>query len=221
MPTAPAETRERVLAAASELFAARGFHGTKMRDIAERAHVNLAAANYHFGSKEDLYLDVLREQFARINEMLTQRGAILRDGLNRDQLVRLLRERVAAMLELLLGPPPGLHGTLMMREMLDPSEALPVIVDQFIAPHREAMEQIVSRLDPTLDAETVERCVFSIVGQVFFYRTHLPVFLHHEGVEHVSSELLRGAADHITTFSLGGMARLASTPKRVRHRRKG
>jgi AcrR family transcriptional regulator len=221
MPSSTAETRERVLSAASDLFATHGFHGTKMRDIAQRARVNLAAANYHFGSKEELYLDVLREQFARINEVLTERGAVLRDGLDREQLVRLLRERVAAMLELLLGPPPGLHGTLMMREMLDPSEALPVIVERFIAPHRDAMQEIVSRLAPELDHDTVERCVFSIVGQVFFYRTHLPVFLHLEGIEAISADLIRTAADHITAFSLGGMANVAAAPSSNRRRRKG
>jgi AcrR family transcriptional regulator len=221
MPSSTTETRERVLSAASDLFATHGFHGTKMRDIAERAKVNLAAANYHFGSKEELYLDVLREQFARINEVLIERDAVLRDGLNRDQLVHLLRERVAAMLELLLGPPPGLHGTLMMREMLDPSEALPVIVDRFIAPHRDAMQEIVARLAPELDAEAVEHCVFSIVGQVFFYRTHLPVFLHLEGLQHISADLIRTAADHITAFSLGGMAQVAAPSRARRQRRKG
>jgi AcrR family transcriptional regulator len=221
MPSSTAETRERVLAAASDLFATHGFHGTKMRDIAQRAKVNLAAANYHFGSKEDLYLDVLREQFARINEVLVERGAVLRDGLDREQLVRLLRERVAAMLELLIGPPPGLHGTLMMREMLDPSEALPVIVDRFIVPHRDAMREIIARLVPELDPEAVERCVYSIVGQVFFYRTHLPVFLSLEGLDHLSADLIRTAADHITAFSLGGMAQVAAAPAPSRRRRKG
>src|SRR5256885_3785765 len=43
-------------------------------------------------------------------------------------LVDLLRARIKVMLDLLIGPPPGLHGTLMQREMCDPSEALPVIV---------------------------------------------------------------------------------------------
>ena len=62
----PQATRRRILAAASELFAERGFHGTTMRDIAERARVNLAAAHYHFGSKQALYLEVLRGEFAKL-----------------------------------------------------------------------------------------------------------------------------------------------------------
>ena len=61
-----AETRDRVLRAATELFAERGFHGTKVRDIAARAGANVAAGNYHFGSKRDLYLEVLRALFAEV-----------------------------------------------------------------------------------------------------------------------------------------------------------
>ena len=166
------------MAAASELFAAHGFHGTKMRDIAAQAGVNLASANYHFGSKESLYLEVLRAQFGEVTGELERRGATpaaeeLRNA-SRRRLVEVLEQRVAAMLDLLLGPPVGLHGTLMQREMCDPSEALPVIVSQFISPQKEMMERILARLFPRLDGEQIERCVCSIVGQVFFYRTHLP-----------------------------------------------
>src|SRR5262249_56597881 len=59
----PDQTRQRLLAAASELFAAQGYHGTTVREIAQRAGVNLAAGNYHFGSKRELYLEVLRAYF--------------------------------------------------------------------------------------------------------------------------------------------------------------
>lgn len=69
-----ANTRQRLIAAASELFAERGFHGTTARDIARRARVNLAAGHYHCGSKKELYLEVLREQFATIRAVLARRG---------------------------------------------------------------------------------------------------------------------------------------------------
>jgi len=58
-------TKDRLLTAASELFAERGFHRTTVRDIAARAQVNVAAGNYHYGSKRALYLAVLRAQFGR------------------------------------------------------------------------------------------------------------------------------------------------------------
>lgn len=56
--------RARILAAAARLFAARGLAGVGLREITAEAGVNLAAVNYHFGSKERL-LEALFEQRAR------------------------------------------------------------------------------------------------------------------------------------------------------------
>jgi AcrR family transcriptional regulator len=47
-------TRERILDAAERLFARRGFHGVSIRDITGAADVDVALANYHFGSKQGL-----------------------------------------------------------------------------------------------------------------------------------------------------------------------
>jgi len=215
----PRETRQRVIDAASELFAAHGFHGTTARDIAERAGVNLAAAHYHFGSKESLYLEVLRAQFDAINAALDQRGARLVAGSRptRAALEGLLRARIVAMLEMVMGPPPGLHGTLMMREMCDPSAALPHIVTQFIEPMKRETEEIIARLEPTLSRAAVERCMFSIVGQVFFYRTQLPAFPHLSPGLRLDRAGLAAIAEHIAAFSLGGMRALAARrPGRAR-----
>jgi len=121
----PPTTKERLVGAATMLFAERGFHGTTIRDIAERAGVNVAAGNYHFGSKKRLYLEVLRAQFAEIRALLRARRAtrpsIDLPRLSRKELTALFRARVGVMLDLLIGPPPGVHGTLMQREMCDPS----------------------------------------------------------------------------------------------------
>ena len=53
---------------------------------------------------------------------------------------------------MLIGPPAGVHGTLMQREMTDPSEALPVIVEEFIRPMKQEIEDIVTHLAPGLRA---------------------------------------------------------------------
>ena len=215
----PRETRQRVIAAASELFAEHGFHGTTARDIAERAGVNLAAAHYHFGSKETLYLEVLRAQFDAITAALERRGARLAAGAKpgRAELEALLRARIVAMLEVLMGPPPGLHGTLMLREMCDPSAALPHIVTQFIEPMKRETEEVIARLEPTLSRAAVERCMFSIVGQVFFYRTQLPAFPHLSPGLRLDRAGLAAIAEHIAAFSLGGM-RALRTPAKGRAR---
>ena len=48
-------TKEKILIAANELFAKNGFSGASIREIATMANVNLAAINYHFKNKENLY----------------------------------------------------------------------------------------------------------------------------------------------------------------------
>jgi AcrR family transcriptional regulator len=214
-------TKERLLGAATMLFAERGFHGTTVRDIAERAGVNVAAGNYHFGSKKRLYLEVLRAQFAEIRARLRARRATRPSTdlprLSRKELTALFRARVGVMLDLLIGPPPGVHGTLMQREMCDPSEALPVIVEEFIAPMMREMREIAAYLEPGLDAKAVERCVEGVAGQALFYRFAMPALLQMLSVAAYPRGFGRELADHITEFSIGGMERLAQRRVRRRH----
>ena len=63
-----AETRERILDVAERLFAASGFVSTSLRDITNEAGVNLAAVNYHFGSKEALLVAILERRIRPVNE---------------------------------------------------------------------------------------------------------------------------------------------------------
>ena len=62
------DTRERILDAAERLFMAHGYEGTSMRQITGEAGVNLAAVNYHFGSKESLMQEVFRRRLDWLNE---------------------------------------------------------------------------------------------------------------------------------------------------------
>ena len=62
------DTRERILDAAEQLFMEHGYDGTSMRQITGDAAVNLAAVNYHFGSKESLMQEVFRRRLDWLNE---------------------------------------------------------------------------------------------------------------------------------------------------------
>ena len=61
------ETRTRILDAAEELFMLHGFEGTSMRHLTGKAGVNLAAVNYHFGSKDALIEAVFRRRLDPMN----------------------------------------------------------------------------------------------------------------------------------------------------------
>jgi len=61
------DTRERILSCAERLFAERGFDSTSLRMITAEAEANLAAVNYHFGSKDELVREVLRRRIEPLN----------------------------------------------------------------------------------------------------------------------------------------------------------
>jgi AcrR family transcriptional regulator len=65
-PKQPEANRARIVKAASEEFAARGFKGASMDAIAARTHTTRAMINYYFGSKEKIYLAVLEQVYAEI-----------------------------------------------------------------------------------------------------------------------------------------------------------
>ena len=62
------DTKSRILDAAEELFMEHGFEATSLRLITTAAAVNLAAANYHFGSKEELFQAVLTRRLDPMNQ---------------------------------------------------------------------------------------------------------------------------------------------------------
>ena len=77
MPTTHFSTKDRILGAAEELFAQFGFSGTSLRQVTSRADVNIAAVNYHFGSKENLVNEVFRR---RMDDMTAHRLQALKSA---------------------------------------------------------------------------------------------------------------------------------------------
>ncbi len=77
MATAQFSTKDRILNAAEALFAQQGFSGTSLREVTGLADVNIAAVNYHFGSKENLINEVFRR---RMDEMSESRISLLKQA---------------------------------------------------------------------------------------------------------------------------------------------
>jgi AcrR family transcriptional regulator len=68
-------TRQRILGAAEELFAERGFAGASLRQVTAAAKVNLAAVNHHFGSKDNLIEEVFRRRLDELSHRRLDRLA--------------------------------------------------------------------------------------------------------------------------------------------------
>ena len=88
-PKAPEANRARIVKAAIDEFAARGFKGASMDAIAARTHTTRALINYYFGSKEKIYLAVLEHVYSEIREA---EGRLDLDHLAPDEAIRRIVE---------------------------------------------------------------------------------------------------------------------------------
>ena len=102
------QTRSAILAAAERLYADRGFGDVTLRDIVAAANVNLAAVNYHFGSKDELIAELfVTRSLATNRERLRELKAAEDAGGGRAPVEAILRALVGPTLRGCLGPESG------------------------------------------------------------------------------------------------------------------
>ncbi|GIW87461.1 MAG: TetR family transcriptional regulator [Isosphaeraceae bacterium] len=195
-------TRERLLEAAGEEFAAHGFDGATIRAICRRAGANLAAVNYHFGDKERLYYEAVL--------------AAHRCGLPHDPdlsappeagpaerlriYVRRFLEQVVA-----VDRSRSWHHDLMLREMIRPSGVCEALTEERIRPRFRRLREIVEELAPGLEQRRLDALCFTVIGQCLFYRMGRSVaerLIGPQAWARLDTEFL---ADHITRCSLAAV----------------
>jgi AcrR family transcriptional regulator len=99
------QTRTAILAAAERLYADRGFGDVTLRDIVAEANVNLAAVNYHFGSKDELIAELFVTRSLALNrERLRELRAAEDRGNGRANVADILRALVGPSLRGCIGP---------------------------------------------------------------------------------------------------------------------
>ena len=102
------QTRSAILAAAERLYADRGFSDVTLRDIVAAANVNLAAVNYHFGSKDELIAELfVTRSLATNRERLRELKAAEDAGGGRAPIKTIMRALVGPTLRGCLGPESG------------------------------------------------------------------------------------------------------------------
>lgn len=99
----PVSTCDRILDAAERLFAEQGFHPTTLRQITQAAGANLAAVNYHFGSKQALIRAVFRRRLDALNAARLERLETVHDGNRQPELEAVLDAFVQPALEFTRG----------------------------------------------------------------------------------------------------------------------
>ena len=193
------DTRRRLIEAAGEVFAAHGLHGATIKQITDRAGANVAAVNYHFRDKDELFVEVMRHAHARTLEEL-RLGNIAGSPEAR------LRRFIRGFMEHLMAPDrPSWHARLFWRELAQPTSALEHILDTVIRPQSRHLRQIVGTIlkrDP--DHEEVVLASCSIVAQCLFHFYNRPVNDRiYAGVKALRDP--QRVADHISRFSLAAL----------------
>lgn len=205
------KTKERILRVACEVFAERGFHNTTIRDICQKAQVNVAAVNYYFNSKDELYERVCKYIFGLSVEDADPRFALGEKRTPEGQLRTFIE---ALLLTVLHKDRSNWREMIMGREMIDPTNALNIVIDDLIKPRFQQLYAIVKTLmGDDADDETVRRCCLSITGQCLYYRFCLPVVLQLNPAQTFDQAGIDKLAEHITQFSLHAVKQLASENK--------
>jgi AcrR family transcriptional regulator len=200
------DTYRKLLKAATEVFAEKGYRDTTVAEICRRARSNVAAVNYHFDSKDELYIAVLKNAFAEALQAYPPDGGLPADAAAEDRLRALIHSILHRILD---DGRLGCAGQILLREMADPMETFRQVHEEITSPLRQTMRQIVRDLiGPDAGEQQVMFCAMSVVHQCLAIgfrkgRGHLPAFLDNPQSR---TETIDALAEHITLFSLAGLA---------------
>jgi TetR/AcrR family transcriptional regulator, regulator of cefoperazone and chloramphenicol sensitivity len=194
------DTRSKILNAAGEAFAERGFEATTVREICRRAGVNLASVNYYFGDKEHLYLETMKYAHRLRMEQIpspewppgTPAQEKLRDFIH------------TAMKRLLATEELPWQVQLVMREIQQPSTVCQTLVQECFQPIHQQLLDIIDELVPaSMPYHQREQLAFSVIGQCHFYRFNKEIIqMFVPGDELQKNFQPDQLADHITNVML-------------------
>lgn len=202
MAEKPEGNKLKILIAAGELFADLGFDATSVRKIAKHAGVTLSAINYYFGSKEQLYIDVVAYI---INETSCSSPDLsLCDSLESDAkedivkiLHRLLRDKLRSLLP--VGNPKWFHA-IIMRIISDNSDLARQVTEKLLKPEYDVLKNFFLKINPKLSDFKASLLVETIFAHSVFYVFSKPVALFAHDMEEYDEDFLEELVLHISSL---------------------
>jgi AcrR family transcriptional regulator len=200
------EVKDKILESAEILFSEKGFSGTKVREITAMAGCNLAAINYHFGGKDNLYYQVIRQhlnimrnvRIAGINKVMNEK----KENISLEQLLRAFAE---AFVEPFVDKKKSQRFMkLMIHEFLDPKMPKKMFIEEMVTPVLNAFGNAMKKIYPEIKERTILTSTISIVGQLM-HSIHLNEIFTAEKNTGLSMPSMQEMIDHIVTFSAAGI----------------
>lgn len=216
--------RQKLLAAALELFGERGLEGASVRDIARAAGQNVAAIAYYFGGKEQLYQallrGILRLMHGRLADVYGEIEAFRRQKRPAPpEAGRLLREFLKNVYLRLLSQNEAVPiGRLLVREQLNPTPGFEILYDTGFGPLHEALCFLLGvwlGRDPA-EKEIIVR-THALMGQVYFFMMTREAILRRlrwRTLEGPNSQWVAGILAEQIDLLLSGLAQKLNSPLR-------
>lgn len=196
------KTQQRLLVAASRIFAEKGYQETTISEICEQAQTNIASVNYHFGDKENLYLQAWRYAFQQDLKNHPSDGGVAKDTSVEARLGGRIRSLIAR-----IADPNSHFFAIVYKEMALQTSLLEKIMEQEINPERLAMIELIAELlGENASQKQIQFCHASIIGQCF----HLLKVKHLKISDSTRNYVMdlndvSLFADHVVAFSLAGI----------------
>lgn len=194
------ETRNRLLNAACEIFAEKGYRNAKVAEICRRAGANVAAVNYYFGDKVALYAEAWQHAFnEHVMPEPSESAKISPDDQLRNHIHSLIQNFMEKGLQ-------GYFTRLYLMELANPTGLIQDSWHEMIEPRRQKLIGIIRKiLGVETTDETVLFCELSIISQCRALLTINRGDLEYLLGRSLSPNLIKQLADHIARFSLAGI----------------
>ena len=197
-------TRKSLLKAAAEIFAQKGYHQAGVAEICDAANVNVAAVNYHFGGKENLYVEAWKSALQETLANHPSDGGVPATASPEER----LKGRLAALLRRVTDE-KNMEFQIAQNELASPTGLLDGILPQVLAPIAREMDEVIAEiLSPWADETRVEFCRISLLAQCFnpmTARRRRPFEKQESNSRPKRIKDVEAFIEHVTTFSLAGL----------------
>ncbi|MFZ7127586.1 MAG: TetR/AcrR family transcriptional regulator [Desulfobacterales bacterium] len=197
-------TRSRLLDAAAEIFAEKGYRDAKVAEICRRADANVAAVNYYFGDKDSLYREAWEHTLESFGDQLFPESVSGNPGDRLRAFVQALIQNLTETGSL------GRFSRLYLMEMVNPTGLIQDAWHEIIEPRRRKLHEIIrDTAGPEAGELSIRLCELSIVSQCRIFVTVKRNDLEYMLGRPLDSEMIEQVACHIADFSIAGIREAA------------
>lgn len=196
-------TKEKLLECACSVFAEKGYHNTTIAEISENAGANIAAVNYHFNNKENLYQNVIIHAIKITNKYFPLDKNLTKDTSPEERLYAFIHGTLSRAIG---NKPQNNLKKIITAEMATPTDECGTLISEHIKSIRNILLEIIKDLTNEKDINNHHfHCVYSIISQCMFFSYTEKGRKKNMGIninELISIEQL---TKHIYDFSLAGI----------------